>query len=600
LEKRSLLSIIVVLVFIFTIISCNSTTEDTDTNSFDIPPEHQSGFIQIPSITYSLNCSLFKDIKSSPVSIFYSFQTADRDDFESSPVFVFFNGGPGAATSGNLLSMNTTDRTFSKLVTGEDLDAANPYSWRKLGNLLYIDAPGTGFSYTHSLYNHPCSNDGERYNDYWVGKNYNPYIDADLMVRALLEALRINHVQRNKVILVGESYGGTRTSLMLNMLLLYNNYGKEAADRVFWDESLPAVIKAYYNEISGTVQKEFTPAEIAKLQFGSHILIQPQLTGWRQTRLAGDLLEAKGSIIYQLAEQEKKEAYVPCSESHTSTCYIPLMGGPYLNVLNYVTETLGLDTYNYLEKKGWTDELEAHTAKSLNNLDALRRLLIYDPELISEMYASYRKKNNAYKYLDKVSSTPELVSINDDLVPAFAKAWAKTKTEIFTEETDFKKVFGELESCDGYIKVWDPDQCYAYYMNMAWINIFFQFWSDWTKIGKFRLDPEADEFGRLFLYNLTVVDVMITNAAYDFMVYSPSLPQSFAGYTEVERVAEDEQTDYFTIYYNQTTRLEGVPATVKRSIFHPSYTDSGHAVSISEPEKLRQDVADFLNIDIAP
>lgn len=595
LKKVSVLLFVTALLFMV-LISCNNSSNSDSSVSAEL--ESGSGFITIPSVEYGLNANLFNNVRSSPVSIFYTFQVADRPDADDSPVFVFFNGGPGAATSSNLLSMNTTDRTLCKLVTGDNPDAPNPYSWRKLGNLLYIDAPGTGFSYTHSIFEDPCGNDGRRKHEYIHGLNYNPYIDADLMVRAMLEALAVNNVQGNKVILVGESYGGTRTTLMLNMILFYNNYGEPSDNQVFWDKALPGIVRKHLNEINGNTRKDFTPSEIADLQFGQHIMIQPQLTGWRQTLIAGEMLEKKGSVIYELAEKYHKDPYIPCSESHVKTCFIPLMGGPYLNVLDYVTETLELDPYNFQERKGWTDALEEHTTKSLNSIEVLRRLLGYDPELIIPMYSTYRRNCNAFKYLNTPSSLPDLASAFDSYIPAYAKVTAKSRTVKATPDTsDLAATFGDLESCDAYVKTWDAEQCYAYYMNDAWLNIFFQFYTDWKKIGKFRIDPESDEFGRMFLYNLTVMDVMITNAVYDFMVYSPSVPPSFEGYSEVERVVVDEDLKRFTVYYDQSKPLKDAPPTIERSIYHPLYDASGHAVSISQPELLRADVASFLGID---
>ncbi|ACL04085.1 peptidase S10 serine carboxypeptidase [Desulfatibacillum aliphaticivorans] len=588
--------VILLLLFLCFLLTgaCDLVDDDGHLTPEGVDLISRAGFIKIPSITYSLHHDWFNGVQTSPAHIFYSFQAADVENPEEYPVFVFFNGGPGAATTGNLLSMNTTDRTLSKLVTGDDPDAANPFSWRKIGNLLYIDAPGTGFSYTQGAGGDICDDLGQRMEDYYHGVNFNPYIDADMMVRAMLEALRINDVQAGKVVLVGESYGGVRTSLMLNMLLFYNDYSGPS-ERVFWDNELPDVVRAHLNAINGSLGQDFSPAQIAEMQFGKHVMIQPQLTGWRQTYLTGMMLEEDGSVIDQLADQYGKPRYVRCAESNAITCYIPFMGGPYLTVLDYVSNTLELDGYNFQEPIGWTDSFEEHTTNSLYNLKVLKRLLNYDPELITGMYAEYRQDNNAYKYLNAPTPIPEFVDDNLDLVPAYAKAIAMVKNPVNNiGANDLEDAFGILKGCDAYVKTWDEEQCYAYYMNDAWINLFFQFFGDWSKIGKYRIDPEADEYGRLFLYNLAVADVMITNAAYDFMVYSPSVPPSFEGYDEVNRVEADAQHEAFTIYYQDSTLRQDLPETSSRTIYHPAYDSSGHAVSITQPEKLRRDVANFV------
>ncbi len=77
--------------------------------------------------------------------LWYVFQAADQDA-ESKPLVVFFNGGPGSTTE-ILLGFNTAKRTVDQARTNGAAVAVNPASWSRFANLLYLDAPNTGFSY---------------------------------------------------------------------------------------------------------------------------------------------------------------------------------------------------------------------------------------------------------------------------------------------------------------------------------------------------------------------------------------------------------------------------------------------------------------------
>jgi hypothetical protein len=132
--------------------------------------------------------------------LFYSFHPAD-DAPESRPLAVFFNGGPGSATA-PLLTQHTAPRTLDPDLSGSTTVGDNPYSWTRFASLLHIDAPTTGFSY-----------------DVGTSPPMNPTLDADIFDEAVLDFLDTHApVRCNPVILVGESYGGMRATLMLDLL----------------------------------------------------------------------------------------------------------------------------------------------------------------------------------------------------------------------------------------------------------------------------------------------------------------------------------------------------------------------------------------------
>ena len=101
-----------------------------------------------------------------------------------------------------------------------------------MGNLLYIDAPVTGFSYNVSP---DAANLSGRISEFFLKGNFNPFIDAAQMTRVILRFLD-NHpdIQANEVILVGESYSGTRVSTMLNLLLFHPKYADSG--KLYQDE----------------------------------------------------------------------------------------------------------------------------------------------------------------------------------------------------------------------------------------------------------------------------------------------------------------------------------------------------------------------------
>ncbi|EFK09930.1 conserved hypothetical protein [delta proteobacterium NaphS2] len=108
------------------------------------------------------------------------------------------------------------------------------------------------------------------------------------------------------------------------------------------------------------------------------------------------------------------------------------------------------------------------------------------------------------------------------------------------------------------------------------------------------MDPESPRYGRLFLENLPLVRVMITEAPWDLSVYVSVLPYSFEEYTDIVTEVEVETPcpecdKSFTIWYRADS-LTGTVTPEKRTVYFPYYMEAGHAVALSMPEKIRQDV----------
>lgn len=180
--------------------------------------------------------------------LFYSFHPAD-DCQLSRPVAVLFNGGPGSSTA-PLMTLNTGPFTLASYDGTDAGLLANPHSWTRFANILYIDARLTGFSYDLAP----------------LGGWYTWSADTSLFVRALLQFLETHPALRaNRVVLVGESYGGARATRMLHALLDY---------RASTDRTLAAAIQAHFDAVFGASGQLVTPDVIAR-QFGHQVLIQP-------------------------------------------------------------------------------------------------------------------------------------------------------------------------------------------------------------------------------------------------------------------------------------------------------------------------------------
>jgi len=202
--------------------------------------------------------------------IWYSFRPANLMP-KTRPLAVFFNGGPGSATSNVLFSFGTGpvkqvdptgDATSLTLVS-------NSHSWTEFANLLYIDAPGTGFSY-------PLPHAGNTTND--VGIDIDD--DAGIFLRVILQFLRRHPALRaNRIILVGESYGGTRATLMLHYLYNYQQVAGGGAGP-YRNSRLYSDLMDYFSAVYHTQSPD--PLKM-KETFGHQVLIDPVVVGRYQT-----------------------------------------------------------------------------------------------------------------------------------------------------------------------------------------------------------------------------------------------------------------------------------------------------------------------------
>ncbi len=247
------------------------------TPSIEMRPE--AGYVEVPAQTRGA---------SDRARMFYSFHPADAHP-ERAPLLVFFNGGPGAATSGVLLPFGTGPKTL----LADDLGKGpvdNRASYTHFANLLYLDERDAGFSYELGGYEPGAGCAGTA--------NY--VTDAGDFVFALLSFLDAHaRLARSHVVLVGESYGGTRAPVMLALLQRYAHL-EGVKEEVPW---LPARMQAHldlaFPERAG---EAWTPEQVAA-QLGWEVLIEPVFMGAPQTELQLRAEATDPMVASAIAEQ---------------------------------------------------------------------------------------------------------------------------------------------------------------------------------------------------------------------------------------------------------------------------------------------------------
>jgi hypothetical protein len=300
-----------------------------------------------------------------PGRMFYVFEAADTDAAHK-PLAVFFNGGPGFATSLGLLAYGTARYTLDDTQPAAP-PTANPASWTSFANLLYIDERQVGFSY--GLVPAPDAGtapanaldgglvDGEGsgagtadgaasggVGDAGAGGFVPPACeftaveDAADFVRTLIRFLDAHPaIQGAPVMLVGESYGGTRATYMLDLLLRYSTEASRA------DDALAGEIQAHYDAVFPGQAGSVISTALAKTQFGRAILIQPLVLGG-----------------LQITEQQ-----------------------PLLAADPYIGQVLSSeDSYDVRQPAGWSDSLDSNAAAAIANGSSAPLILTEEPSAI--------------------------------------------------------------------------------------------------------------------------------------------------------------------------------------------------------------------------
>ena len=524
-------------------------TDDGDTGNDDDPViveglDYESGFIDLEENSYTLDN---RSNTSGRGKMWYYFQPADKNP-ENKPLFVFYNGGPGSSSS-LLFLYNTSKKTADQSVAGEGA-ADNAYNWNQIGNLLYIDARQTGFSY--GIVDNP-SNSRSRSN-YFSTANFNVFVDAADFIRVILR-FQEKHplIKSNQVILAGESYGGTRTTAVINILLNVADYAEKK--RTFYDEALFEEIAQHFREIDPDVTGMPSKEQVAK-QFNGQIMIQPLAMGQQQLDAVGEILEQSDSPLYEIQQATGKK-YTPCGNSWNCD--------KHSNALKYV-QNAGRDIYAYRRPYNWLFDYTDYGIAKMLQFSLFGQFIMNDPTKIENLYAANR--TGAFRYggygysrniadLDKLENLPESVKI-------IMKARVEQRNAHPLSSGDLESVFGTLPDYDEYYV--DTNNT----INSTFYNA--------------STSPYSDVNGEMFLENIRTVRTFITNAEEDIILYAKATPEAAKKFSIVSSVETGEES--FTVNFK-----DGQSVTVT----FPFYPESSHSVSVNQPEKFLNDVKNWMN-----
>jgi hypothetical protein len=157
------------------------------------------------------------------------------------------------------------------------------------------------------------------------------------------------------------------------------------------------------------------------------------------------------------------------------------------------------------------------------------------------------------------------------------------------EPGDLESVFGMLQPWDRYFLGLNIEANWAFhFFNVAWQRgheVHFRF----------------PRFGRMALENVAHVRTFITHAALDLVVYSEAIPSALARHTDVlthvrhdrELPAGADRPGQIRLDYRDDA-FPHLSAIGVRTIRFPFYASSAHAVSLTQPEDLFNDVALWL------
>jgi hypothetical protein len=533
---------------------------------------NEAGFVDIEPVTFYFHYGSYfsrLDLQSSQARIWYSFHADDKRS-EDKPLFVYFNGGPGSATSSGLMSMYTSRYTLDNSIStgGGDHYIPNHVSWTSMGNLLYVDARQAGFSYNQMMF----SNDFNARFSEFNSQNFNSFFDAADFIRVILRFLADHpKLQDNPVIIVGESYGGTRTLTMLHILLNYTDYGN--GQEMFQDEALSQEIQSHYDVVFPGYRGQVVPPEVIANQFGHQILIQPTCSFGYHSQVTEDMFNRPGSVIYQIGEEVG----------------IPYDPDIYEDPYNFVSEVAGRDLYIYPKPRDWLSGFFRNAARLLRFTQNLSLVTGVDVTEIPQMYASER--TNAYRIFD-TDYTFDLMP-DDDADPVvkfhFLDSARLEANSVRQEPGDMTAVFGTLQPWDRYFLSTNYHANWAFHV----FNV--------ARVRGYEVHYYENRYGRMFLKNIAHVETFITNAAYDLVVYTAALPESLAMHQDilesaqhVRRSTDGEERPGKIILNYRPSAFPDIQGLGTRIIRFPLYKDSCHAVSLTQPEDFIADVSEWL------
>ncbi|XP_030551781.1 serine carboxypeptidase-like 18 [Rhodamnia argentea] len=147
------------------------------------------------------------------VQLFYYFLESERSP-KDDPLLLWLAGGPGcSALSALLFQIGPLQFDYSNSSGNKPLLKLNPYSWTKIANIIFLDAPvGTGFSYATT---------GRAYNSSDTSSAAQTYEFLRKWLMAHLKFLT------NPLYITGDSYSGVVVPIIVQEVYDGNEAGRE-------------------------------------------------------------------------------------------------------------------------------------------------------------------------------------------------------------------------------------------------------------------------------------------------------------------------------------------------------------------------------------
>lgn len=458
---------------------------------------------------------------------------------------------PGSGTTPALFAFNTAPKTFEldlhlldhQTPQVKDL-IDNPNSWTSFANLLYIDAPATGFSYPLKDANG---------NELDIGTDIDR--DASNFLRVIVRFLaRHPALRKNPVILVAESYGGVRATLMLKELFAITTAFTDTNN--YQDSQLSSELQKHFTLAFGTA----TPntAQIAN-QFGHQVLIEPALVGQEQIDNYNGY--PPGNPPRDNLDFTKSTTCKPNFSDDNTPCW-------YTNSLAQRLPTC--DAYDCDQVLDWFDGLVSQAASKLTKVATLSAALGVNVKTIAWMKDDTRK-TMAYGRASTADFLVTTVTPMDMADPAN---------------------FGSLNTDDNYLVILNNKVHGSYgYHTFPWPP----HWPGYAR--SYRDNGVGAVTGSAFATHvLNDVKSFITVSQHDAIVWTPSIPGALEGLlgnvnplvaVQYRPTAPNATNNWGTrpglldLTYNDNTT---------KSVTMPHTYNAGHTITVRAPSDLLNDV----------
>lgn len=464
-------------------------------------PERHAAFVELAEHGTSFTDATNRAARVPAARLLYRFVPADTAQL---PLCLILSGGPG-------LSSALLMRSFEPTPMGANL----------LGSLchaLFIDQRNTGFSYNLAVAG-PIPQDGR-----FTPDDNNPYVDASDYLRVLI-AFTLSHPDTASlpILILAQSYGGVRATALLDLLL-----HREA----YLEGRRPLVDHALFDELDAA---ETTLGVRFEDRVSHQVLVQPTLVGTVQDDASGELFQAPGSVMYEIAANLGQH-YEPCQNAQ---CV------PYYHALNAI-EAWGRSAYNYLQPAGLLERRLAGASELMQTEDGAAQLLggsVTEVKLLraEERIGAWRLRSDTGDDLDA--------------------EWTA-------------RLLGQLAPDDRYFMPFNNDVFVAFSSKAA------------VDLGIDWLDPR---FGDYFLDNCKQVPTLVTRAPLDLVNYSDGLLSALRQHAAVNTIEVEAEDSAGHPGWLRLNYADGAAVRIR----YPTY-DAGHAVVNERGAELVSDIQEWL------